>query len=128
LKADFKNHVKSYNSDKKVKYEKIALGSKSYDSWNKAKAKLAEDEFKKRRRTNACINCGEVGHKFSNCPKPKPWLLESYIDSTIPTTRPLIPELSSVINESCAIKSNSDYRIDSIEHDLEDENVLNREN
>ncbi len=34
----------------------------------------------------------------------------------------------SVINESCVIKSNSDYRIDSIEHRLEDAIVLNREN
>jgi hypothetical protein len=71
-KADFKSSSKSYNSDKKMKYEKVASGSKSYDSWKKAKAKLTEDEFNKRRRTNACINCGEAGYKFSNCPKPKP--------------------------------------------------------
>ena len=55
----------------KVKHEKTALGSKNYDSWNNAKAKLTNDEFNKRRRTNACINCGEVGNKFSNCSKPK---------------------------------------------------------
>jgi hypothetical protein len=36
--------------------------------------------------------------------------------------------LFSVINESCVIKSNSDDRIDSIEHHLEDAIVLNREN
>jgi hypothetical protein len=34
----------------------------------------------------------------------------------------------SVINKSCVIKSNSDYRIDSIEHHLEDAVVMNREN
>ena len=70
-KAYFKIPLKSYNSDTKIKYEKAALGSKSYDSWNKAKAKLTKDEFNKRRRTNACINCGDVGHRVSDCPKPK---------------------------------------------------------
>ena len=72
MKSDFKSLSKPYNFDKKVKYEKSGSGSKSYDSWSKAKAKLTEDEFNKRRRTNACIHCGEVNHKFSNCPKPKP--------------------------------------------------------
>ena len=71
-KADFKSPLKSYNSDKKVKHEKTTSCSKSYDSWNNAKAKLVEDEINKRRRNNACISCGEVGHKFSNCPKSKP--------------------------------------------------------
>jgi len=116
VKANLKSPVKSCNSDKKIKYEKAASCSKSYDSWNKAKANLTENEFNKRRRANACINCGEIGHKFFNCPKPKPGLLESVIDSTVPITRTLIPEMSSVINESCVIKSNSNYRIDSIEH------------
>ena len=69
-KANFKSPSKSYIPDKKVKYEKATSSSKSYDSWNKAKAKLTEDEFNKRHRTNVFINCGEVGHKFSNCPKP----------------------------------------------------------
>ena len=53
---------------RKVAFEK----EKSFDYWNKGKGKLTEDEYNKRRRTNACINCGEVGHKFSDCPKPKP--------------------------------------------------------
>jgi len=35
--------------------------------------------------------------------------------------------LSSAINESCVIKSNSDYRIDPIEHHLKDAIKLNRE-
>jgi len=34
----------------------------------------------------------------------------------------------SVINEFCVIKLISDYRIDSIEHHLEDAIILNREN
>ena len=71
-KADFKSPLKSFNSYKKVKYEKTITSSKSYDSWSKAKAKLTENEFNKCRRTNVCINCGEVGHTFSTCPKPKP--------------------------------------------------------
>ncbi len=53
---------------RKVAFEK----DKSFDSWSKAKGKLTDDEYNKRRRTYACINCGEVGHKFSDCPKPKP--------------------------------------------------------
>jgi len=128
-KADFKSPLKSYNSDKKVKHEKATSGSKSYDSWNKAaKAKLTEDEFNKRCRTNVCINCDEIGHKLSKCPKPEPSLLESVIESTIPTiTRTLIPKLLSVINEYYVIKSNSEYRIDPIEHHLKDAINLNRE-
>ncbi len=60
---------KSFDSKKrKVAFEK----DKPFESWNKAKAKLTEEEYNKRRRTNACINCGEVGHQFSDCPKPKP--------------------------------------------------------
>ena len=103
-KSNFKSPLKSYKSKTKFKHENTTLGFKSYDSWNKAKAKLTEDEFNKRRRTNACINFGEVGHKFSNCLKPKLRILESVIDSTIPITRTFIPDLSSVINESCIIK------------------------
>jgi hypothetical protein len=60
--SDFKSPSKSYVSDIKLKHEKATSGSKSYDSWNKAKAKLTDDKFNKRRRTNACINCGEFGH------------------------------------------------------------------
>jgi hypothetical protein len=60
---------KSADANKrKVVFEK----DKSFESWNKAKGKLTDVEYNKRRRTNACINCGEVGHKFSECPKPKP--------------------------------------------------------
>ncbi len=53
---------------RKVAFEK----DKFFDSRNKAKGKLTDDEYNKRRITNACINCGEEGHKFSDCPKPKP--------------------------------------------------------
>ena len=55
-------------------------------------------------------------------------MLESVIDSTLPITRTLILELSSFINESCVIKSNSDYRIDPIEHPLKYAINFNREN
>jgi len=48
-KACFKSPLKSYNSNKKLKHEKSTSGSKSYDSWNKANAKLIEDEFNKHR-------------------------------------------------------------------------------
>jgi hypothetical protein len=61
-KADFKSPLKSYNSDNKVKHEEATSCSKNYDSRNKTKAKLTEDGLNTRRRNNACINCGEVGH------------------------------------------------------------------
>jgi hypothetical protein len=51
---------------------KVAFIDKPFESWNKAKSKLTEEEYNKCRRTNACINCGEGGHKFSDFPKPKP--------------------------------------------------------
>ena len=85
---------------------------------------LTENEFNKRRRTNACIHCGEVGQKYSNCLKPEPWLLESVIDSIVPITQTLILESSYVINELCVIESNYDYRIDPIEHYLNRESEL----
>jgi hypothetical protein len=73
-KADFKSPSKSQISNKKTKISTFGLKSesKNYDSWNKTKDKLTADEYKKRRRTNACIKCGEFGHTFSDCPKPKP--------------------------------------------------------
>jgi hypothetical protein len=103
-KADFNSPSKPYNFDKIVKTKKATSSSKSYASWNKTKARLTEDEFNKRRQTNACINCGEDGHKSSNCPKPKPSPIESVIDSTIPITRTLVPKLSFAINESFVAK------------------------
>jgi hypothetical protein len=53
---------------RKVGFEK----EKPFEFWNKTKGKLTEEEYNKHRRTNACIHCGKVGHKFSDCPKPKP--------------------------------------------------------
>jgi hypothetical protein len=55
--------TKSVGIDKKSK-RKVAFTNKPFESYNKAKSKLNEEEYNKRRRTNACINCGEVGHKF----------------------------------------------------------------
>ncbi len=70
VKAGFKGSSKPSISGKHVKRKRSTSDSKGYDSWNKAKAKLNADEYNKRRRTNGCINCGEIGHKFSDCPKP----------------------------------------------------------
>jgi hypothetical protein len=50
------------------------------------------------------------------------------IDSTSPITRTLNPKLSFVIDESCVIKPNSDYRINPIEHYVKYAINLNREN
>ena len=71
-KTVFKGLSKPQISDKKVKRKGGTFGSKSYDSWNKAKDKLTADVYNKLRQENACINYDEVGHQFSYCPKPKP--------------------------------------------------------
>ena len=42
------------------------------DSWIKAKHKLSPAEFQQRIKTGSCINCGEQGHIFEACTKPKP--------------------------------------------------------
>ena len=55
-------------------------------------------------------------------------MFESVIDSAVPITRTLVLDLSYVINESCVIKSNFDYRIDPIERHWKDAIDLNREN
>ena len=110
----------------KVRHIGGASSSKSYESWNKAKDKLTADEEYRRRRTNACINCGEVGHKSSDSPKPRPRLLESGIDFAVPMPRTHISVLPSTIDESGAIKSNYDYPIDSNEHNLKNTFYLNR--
>ncbi len=59
----------SVSFNKNVKRER-SDSEKNFESWNKAKKRLSTNEYNKRRKTNACINCGEVGHKFSECPKP----------------------------------------------------------
>ncbi len=66
-----KGFTKSPGIDKNSK-RKLNFTDKLFQSWNKAKSKLTEEEYNKRRRTNAHINCGEVEHKFFECPKPKP--------------------------------------------------------
>ena len=73
-KADFISPSKSHISDKKAKFSTSGFKSESnnnYESWNKAKDNLTADEYNKLRRTNAYINCGEVGHRFSDCPTVK---------------------------------------------------------
>ncbi len=45
---------------------------KEKDSWIKAKQKLSPAEFQQRIQTGSCINCGEQGHIFEACTKPKP--------------------------------------------------------
>ena len=65
---------KSHISNKKAMCGTSGLKteSKNEDSWNKVKDKLIADECNKRRQTNACTNCGEVGHTFYDCSNPKP--------------------------------------------------------
>ena len=71
--SNSKGFAKSSGHDKGSSGKrKVSFTEKPFESWNKAKSKLTEEEYNKRRRTNACINCGDVGHKFSDCPKPKP--------------------------------------------------------
>ena len=69
-KADFKGSSKSTTFGKRLKRE--SSNSRNYESWNGAKKRLTVDEINIRRNTGACMNCGEVGHMFNDCPKPKP--------------------------------------------------------
>ena len=70
-KAEFKESSKSVTFNKYTKRERGDNG-KNYDSWNYAKKRLTPAEINRRRNTGACMNCGEVGHVFKYCPKPKP--------------------------------------------------------
>ncbi len=45
---------------------------KKNDSWVKAKQYFSPAEFQQRLKTGSCINCGEQGHIFEACTKPKP--------------------------------------------------------
>ena len=45
---------------------------KKKDSWIKAKQKSSRAEYQQRIKTGSCINCGEQGHIFEACTKPKP--------------------------------------------------------
>ena len=49
----------------------LASKRKTKDSWRKAKQKLSQAEFQQRIKTSPCINCGEQGHIFAACTKPK---------------------------------------------------------
>ena len=70
-KADFKGSSKFVTFDKHSKRE-CSANIKNYDSWNIAKKRLSTDEINRRHNTGACLNRGEIGHEFNDCPKPKP--------------------------------------------------------
>ena len=71
----------------------------------------------------ACIDCGEVRHKFFECPKQKPWRVESGIGLVVPNTRPHISELFSALEESVVIESTSDYTSDPPTHHYLNETI-----
>ena len=71
VKADFKESSRSVTFNKQTRRDRND-NSKNYESWNKAKKRLTSDEINRRRNTDACMNCGEVGYVFKDCPKPKP--------------------------------------------------------
>jgi hypothetical protein len=70
-KANFKEFSRTVTFNKHTKRER-SDNNKNYESWNKAKKRLTTDEINRRRNTGACMNCGEVGHVFKDCLKPKP--------------------------------------------------------
>jgi len=72
VKADFKSPRGLTFLTKKGSTRKLRRVLKATTRETRLRQKIIEDELHKRRQTNACINCGEVGHKFSNVPKPKP--------------------------------------------------------
>ena len=88
--------------DKHLKRE-LSTPGRNYDSWNKTRKRLSTEDINIRRNTRACMNCGEVGYVFNDCPKPKPRLLESVVDIAASTQRTHISELPSVIDESRVI-------------------------
>ena len=63
---------------------------------------------------------------FNDCPKPKPWLLESIVGIAVFAPRTLISELAFVIDESCVMNLNSDSAIDSFKHRLNDAFVVRK--
>ena len=70
-KAYFKGSSKSTTFDNHSERERSS-NSMNCESWNRAKKRISPDEFNLRRNTSACMNFGEVGHVFNDCPKPKP--------------------------------------------------------
>jgi hypothetical protein len=70
INADFQGSSKSTTFGKHLKRESSNI--RNYDSWNKAKKRLTADEINIRRNIGACMNCGEAGNVFNDCPKPKP--------------------------------------------------------
>ena len=75
---------------------------KKKDSWIKATQKLSPVQFQQRIKTGSCINCGEQGHIFEACTKPKPSkLLMVVVDSQV--TVPII--VNSTYSEPLVRKS-----------------------
>ena len=70
-KAYLKGSSKSTTFDTHSKRER-STSSKNYDSWNKDKKRLSTDEINTRLNACTCMHGGEMGHKFNDCPKPKP--------------------------------------------------------
>jgi hypothetical protein len=66
-----KGLVKSMYFDKNVKRERRGSDT-NYDSWNRTKKRLFADESNRRRKKNACINCGKVGHMFNDYSDTQP--------------------------------------------------------
>lgn len=56
------------NKDKKP----MSADEKGRAQFHAAKNKWNKEELKKIYDTKACVNCGDTGHKFSECTKPKP--------------------------------------------------------
>lgn len=56
------------NKDKKP----MTADEKGRAQFHAAKNKWNKEELKKIYDTKACVNCGDTGHKFSECAKPKP--------------------------------------------------------
>ena len=50
----------------------MTADEKGRAQFHAAKNKWNKEEHKKIYDTKACVNCGDTGHKFSECAKPKP--------------------------------------------------------
>ncbi len=62
--SNSKGFTKSAGSDMGSK-RKVSFTEKPFETWKKAKSKLTEEEYSKRRRTMACINRDDL--LFQNC-------------------------------------------------------------
>ena len=88
------------NSSQRLKRKLPPHEQKKKDSWIKAKQKLSQAKFQQRIKTGSCINCGEHGHIFEACTKPKPsWLFMGAVYHQV-----YVPTIVNSINSELPVR------------------------